>query len=296
MPLTHTRTFRVRHYECDTYGHVNHANYLRYMQEAAFDASAAAGYDMARYEAMDHYWLIRETEIEYLRPLRYGDRVEVKTWVADFRRVRSRRAYEFRNAASSRLVAQAMTDWVYLDGTAERPASIPQEMKAAFWRGGAPASIPQRGRFPSLPPPPSNAFRQQRRVEWRDLDMVGHVNNAVYLHYIEDGGIQMAAAHGWPLARMEAEGFAVVARQHQIEYRQPAILDDELELVTWLAKAKESTAVRCSRMSRTRDGALVMQARTVHVWVDLGTGQPATIPLQFLTDLEPITVEGDQYE
>ena len=42
MALTHERTFRVRHYECDSYGHVNHANYLRYMQEAAFDASAAA--------------------------------------------------------------------------------------------------------------------------------------------------------------------------------------------------------------------------------------------------------------
>ncbi len=40
------RAFRVRSYECDGYGHVNHANYLRYMQEAAFDASAAAGYDL----------------------------------------------------------------------------------------------------------------------------------------------------------------------------------------------------------------------------------------------------------
>ena len=96
MPLTHVRTFRVRHYECDAYGHVNYANYLRYMQEAAFDASAAAGYDLDRYEAMGRHWLVRETDIEYLRPLRYGDTVQVKTWVADFRRIRSRRAYEFR--------------------------------------------------------------------------------------------------------------------------------------------------------------------------------------------------------
>ena len=52
MPMTHVRTLRVRHYECDPYGHVNQANYLRYMQEAAFGASAAAGYDLARYEAI----------------------------------------------------------------------------------------------------------------------------------------------------------------------------------------------------------------------------------------------------
>jgi acyl-CoA thioester hydrolase len=89
MPLTHTRTFRIRYYECDAYGHVNQAQYLRYMQEAAFDASAAAGYDTARYEEMGRTWLIRETEIEYLRPLRYGDSVRVTTWVDDFRRIRS---------------------------------------------------------------------------------------------------------------------------------------------------------------------------------------------------------------
>ena len=61
MPLTHVRTFRVRHYECDALGHVNYANYLRYMQEAAFDASAAAGYDLDRYKAMGCHWLVRET-------------------------------------------------------------------------------------------------------------------------------------------------------------------------------------------------------------------------------------------
>ena len=86
MPLIQVRTFRVRHCECDAYGRAKYASYLNYMQETAFDASAAAGYDLARYEAMGRYWLARETDIEYLYPLRYGDSVQVKTWMADFRR------------------------------------------------------------------------------------------------------------------------------------------------------------------------------------------------------------------
>jgi acyl-CoA thioesterase FadM len=35
MPRTNTTQFRVRYVECDAHGHVNNANYLRYMQEAA---------------------------------------------------------------------------------------------------------------------------------------------------------------------------------------------------------------------------------------------------------------------
>ena len=45
MPKIYERNFRIRFYECDAYGHVNHANYLRFMQEAAIEASADVGYD-----------------------------------------------------------------------------------------------------------------------------------------------------------------------------------------------------------------------------------------------------------
>jgi acyl-CoA thioester hydrolase len=98
-----------------------HANYLRYMQEAAFDASAAVGYDKARYDALGTLWLAHETEIEYFLPIHYGDAVEIKTWVGDFRRVRSRRFYEFRRAGADELLARASTDWVYLDANSLRP-------------------------------------------------------------------------------------------------------------------------------------------------------------------------------
>src|SRR5512134_788352 len=111
MPLIHSRTFRVRYYECDAYGHVNNANYLRYMQETAFDASASAGFGVQAYSEMGRLWLAHETGIEYLQPVRYNDTVEVTTWVADFRNVTSRRKYEFRR--DGELVAQAYTDWVF---------------------------------------------------------------------------------------------------------------------------------------------------------------------------------------
>ncbi len=291
MPLTHLRTFRVRHCECDAYGHVYHTNYLRYAQETAFDASAAAGYDMARYDAMDRSWLIHENEIEVLRPLRYGDSVHVKTWVADFRRVRSRRGYEFRHASSGELVARACTDWFFLDTTTNRPADIPPELKNAFFPEGVPETAPPRERFPAAPPPPTGAFHQQRRAEWRDLDPAGHVNNAIYLGYIEDAGVQLAVANGWPMARIASVGLGIVARYHRIEYKQPAILGDELKLSTWISDVESSTAVRHTTITRLGDGALLARGRTVHVWIDTATGQPTPIPSALLADFAPCIAE-----
>lgn len=287
MPLTHERTFRVRHYECGVHGHVANVNYLRYMQETAFDASAAAGYDMARYEAMGCHWLVRETDVEYLRPLRYGDTVEIKTWVADFRRVRSRRAYELRIAATGELAAQGMTDWAYLDTATVRPTPIPEEMMAAFFPDGPPDSTPPRSRFPSAAPVPREVFRQRRRVEWRDLDPGQHVNNAVYVAYIEDCALQQAATYGWPPERMQADGFAIVARRHQLEYQQPAILDDDVDVTTWASNMKHTTALRHFVLTRVSDGAPVARARTLWAWVDAESGRPVRIPRTFLADFAP---------
>src|SRR3974377_208776 len=125
MPLTNTTTFRGRYVECDAYGHVNNANYLRYMQEAAFDASAAVGYDVKRYDELGQYWLGGENQIQNTKTMKYVDKVEIKTWVIDFRRVRSRRTYEFRLNGSDEVIARGTTDWVYLDQATQRPVTGP---------------------------------------------------------------------------------------------------------------------------------------------------------------------------
>lgn len=286
MLHVHTVSFRVRHYECDAYGHVNNANYLRYMEEAAFRASTAAGYGPEAYAAMNRRWWIRETEIEYLKPLRYGDTVTITTWVADMRHVRSRRAYELRRAQDNELVARAWTEWVFRDGTTGRPVPIPDELRRTFGVGGLPEGL-SAGRFPTPPPPPPGVFVARRRVEWRDLDTEGHVNNANYLSYIEDCAIQVARAFGWPVRRMWEAGFAVIARRIRIEYRQPALLDDELDISTWISDVGRATAVRHFVIRRPADDTLIARARTLWVWVDIHTGRPIRIPAAFFTDFSP---------
>ncbi len=287
MPLVHQHTFPIRFYECDAHGHVNNANYLRYMQEAAFAASAAAGYDFAQYAALGQSWLIRETEIEFLAPLVYGDTLTIKTWVDDFRRVRSRRMYEFYKNGGNEPIARANTDWIYLDTATNQPVAIPDQLKTAFFPEGAPAQAGKRARFPEPPPPPPGAFTASRRVEWRDVDGVGHVNNAVYLSYIEDAGIQVSAAHGWPIRRMAEAGFAIIPRQHRIEYLQPTLMDDQLEIQTWVSGGRRSTATRHYLIRRANDGALLARVNTLYVWVSTATFRPIRIPADFWVDFGP---------
>ena len=286
MPLVHEHTFPIRFYECDAHGHVNNANYLRYMQEAAFAASAAAGYDFARYEEMGQSWLIRETEIEFLAPLVYGDTLTIKTWVDDFRRVRSRRRYEFYKNGETAPIARAHTDWIYLDTATNQPVAIPEHLKAAFFPEGVPTQAGKRVPFPEPPPPPSGAFTATRRVEWRDIDEVGHVNNAVYLSYIEDAGLQVCCAYGWPIPRMAEAGFAIIPRKHHIEYLQPARIDDPLEIQTWVSGGRRSTATRHYAIHRARDGALLARVNTLYVWVSTETFRPIRIPGEFWQDFE----------
>lgn len=287
MPRIHSRQFRIRNYECDAYGHLNNANYLRFMQETAFDASAAAGYDREKYEQLHHTWLIRNTDIEYLKPVLYGDVMEIKTWIVDFRRASSRRAYEFYLVATGELVARAFTDWVYLDTGTYQPAVIPQELKIAFFPEGVPASFLSRGTIPTAPPDPPGAYSYLRRVEWQEIDGMQHVNNANYLDYVSECGFHAVASYGWPWGRMAAEGFGILLRRNTIEYLQPALLGDVIEIKTWLSDVRAVQAVRHYRLTRQGDGALIAWVHALGVCVELSTSRPMRWPRKMLVDFAP---------
>jgi acyl-CoA thioester hydrolase len=266
MPVVHTEIFKVRHYECDSYGHVNNAVYLRYMQEAGIGAAAVLGQDQHTLEAMSRTWLPRFTEIE------------VKTWVSVFRRVISRRIYEFRKQDQDDVIARGYTDWVFLDRDRLRPVTIPMEIKSLFIPEVANQIMSPRYLFPEPAPPPEGVFRVVRRVEWQDIDMMQHLNNAAYLDYVMDAGVQLTSAFGWPMSYWLEEGIAFVTRRNSIEYLLPAYLDDSLEITTWLFNVRPATVTRQFEVRRVGTDDLLARIQTLWVMVDLKSGRPMRIP------------------
>ena len=142
-----------------------------YATQAALEASADAGYDQARYDELGTLWFIREAGIKYHRPAQCGDALNVKTWVGDFRRMRSRREYELTLASTGQLAASAYTNWIYLSAETGQLVRIPQELIAAFFPEGTPPEAPRRKTVPRAASAPA---RRVHRPPPCELAAPGH--------------------------------------------------------------------------------------------------------------------------
>lgn len=112
--------------------HVNNIEYVRMMQEAAIAHTRRNGWTPEELHEHGWTWVARSHFIEYLQPCRAGEDIDLLTWVADFKKIRSRRKYRFVRAADGVLLARAETDWVFLDFHKGRPRAIPPEILAAY--------------------------------------------------------------------------------------------------------------------------------------------------------------------
>ena len=122
---------RVTDHVLDGNGHVNNVAYVQWMQDAAIRHSDAAGCT-ALTAGVGATWVVRTHQVEYHRPALAGDDILVLTWVADFRRVRSLRKYRFIRKGQGTVLAQAETDWVFIDVKTGKARAIPEAIRQAF--------------------------------------------------------------------------------------------------------------------------------------------------------------------
>jgi acyl-CoA thioester hydrolase len=120
----------------DANGHANNVAFVQWMQDAAVRHADATGCTAATREA-GATWVVRTHHVEYRRPALPGERVRVRTWVANYRRAFSVRRYRFTRAAGGSdgddiLLASGETDWTFVDAVTGRPRSIPEAIKAMF--------------------------------------------------------------------------------------------------------------------------------------------------------------------
>jgi acyl-CoA thioester hydrolase len=107
-----------------------------------------------------------------------------------------------------------------------------------------------------------------------DIDEQDHVNNTVYLRWVQD----VATAHWRAVASPEAQktiGWVVL--RHEIDYKAPATLGDEVVLRTWVGKATRLTFERFTEIRRNRDSQLLSEARTLWCPISAQTSRPVRV-------------------
>jgi len=122
---------------------------------------------------------------------------------------------------------------------------------------------------------PPEVFEIPITVQPADIDRQNHVNNTVYVRWIQE----VATAHWEARAPAEAcDAIGWVVLRHEIDYKSPACLGDELVLRTWVGKATRATFERFVEVVRKNDRQLVAQARTLWVPINPETAKPTRVP------------------
>jgi acyl-CoA thioester hydrolase len=116
--------------------------------------------------------------------------------------------------------------------------------------------------------------RTRIAIRWRDLDGLGHVNNAVFLSYLEEGRDPWVRRHlAEPVGRVDY----LLARV-AIDYRSQVVLADEyVEVETDVARVGRTSATLRERIYAGPERRLAAEAETVVVRYDWEAGSSCPI-------------------
>jgi acyl-CoA thioester hydrolase len=120
------------------------------------------------------------------------------------------------------------------------------------------------------------AYRVPIPVRFADIDALGHVNNAVFLTYMEVARTAFWAEH---IGEVRVQEIDFVVARVEIDFRRPVLLNDSLACDLSLEKIGRSSFTVAYRFVVGEDAVAV--ARSVQVFVDLATGSSKAVPDSF---------------
>ena len=118
-------TLKVRTYECDSYGHVNNANYLNYLEYARYEVLRDIGFNYESAIKAGYGIFIARIEIDYKRPAVTDDLLTIKSWPIKKGSVSGVLAQEIRRGED--ICAAAKVTWAFVDAKTGMPVKIPEE-------------------------------------------------------------------------------------------------------------------------------------------------------------------------
>ena len=133
----------------------------------------------------------------------------------------------------------------------------------------------------------ADPFLMDVSIAAADIDAQSHVNNAVYVRWMDRAAFAHSAAVGYDWARYQELGTAFVVRRHEVDYLAPAVPGDDVVVATWPTTMRRFTAMRRHQIVRRGDGATLVRALTQWIYIDSATSRPMRMPDALIAAFRP---------
>ncbi|WP_442266601.1 acyl-CoA thioesterase [Tenacibaculum sp. ZS6-P6] len=128
----------------------------------------------------------------------------------------------------------------------------------------------------------SKIFTTNRVVASEEIDNLNHVNNVVYVQWVQD----IATLHWQHLVKgKNADHLIWVLVKHEIDYIGQAVLNDEITLKTWVGETKGVKSIR--HVEIFKEDKLLVKSKTTWCLVNNETLRPARITEDVFNLLSP---------
>jgi YbgC/YbaW family acyl-CoA thioester hydrolase len=124
---------------------------------------------------------------------------------------------------------------------------------------------------------------EHRRLSYRvsirrhETDSFGHVNNAVYLNYLEEANCDIMEQLGIPISLLKQQGIVILLKRVLLDFLAPAFHGDTLTFESWLIDMQEASGTwRHEVFNQHR--ALILLAEDTGVFMSTVTHRPVQIP------------------
>lgn len=137
----------------------------------------------------------------------------------------------------------------------------------------------------------STIFDLRITVQPEHIDVLGHVNNVMYIQWMQD----VAAAHieklGLGVAQYLELKHAMVAVEHHVQYRKAALEGEEIILRTWLDDINALYSFRQYVFYRPKDQSILFVGNTKWACIEITTGRPKRMSPSFTHAYQPIGLD-----
>ena len=109
------------------------------------------------------------------------------------------------------------------------------------------------------------------------IDENGHVNNVMYVQWMQDAAVRHYEAMGGRVPT-QSIGATWVVRSHTVEYLRPAFAGERIRVLTWVVNMRRVRSLRRYRFERFSDGETLVRGETDWVFIDVATSRPRAVP------------------